>query len=218
MKRLLCTVWTLALFATSAPHAAAQDAAVEERLRRLEKSVEDLQTANFKLRQDISALSARLDKVIEAAEMTARRAGNNDDILRLTQQLKELDHRRVADQQKILAEVEKMLKSIPVAPPAAAPPTGNGGTKSSGPKPKSPPKLAEPETTSGTTATDPKGVWHPVEKGQTLGAIVKAYNDDRKSKGLSAKVTLKAVQEANPSVNPAKLLVGQKIFIPIPEK
>ncbi|MBM3875361.1 MAG: LysM peptidoglycan-binding domain-containing protein [Verrucomicrobia bacterium] len=216
MKRLLCAVSIVAHLGPWTPAALAQDAVVEERMRRLEKSVEDLQASNFKLRQDITALNARLEKVIEAAELTARRAGNNEDVLKLAQQLKELDQRRVADQQKILAEVEKMLKSVPVAPPAAPP--GNGGAKAPNGKTKSPPKLAEPDGATPSPAADAKGVWHPIEKGQTLGGVVKAYNDDLKSKGKPAKVTLKAVLDANPKLNPDKMFIGQKIFIPIPEK
>jgi LysM repeat protein len=45
-----------------------------------------------------------------------------------------------------------------------------------------------------------------------LSAIVEAY----RTKGI--KVTLKQVLEANPNLNEKKLYVGQKIFIPLPDK
>ncbi len=227
MKRLLCTLSTLALLAAPAPRAAGQDAAVEERLRKLEKRIEDLQAENFKLQQDLrdarteqQDLNRRFETLRLAAKSTAERAGNSEDIIKLAQQLKELDQRRIADQQKLLSEVERMLKSAPIAAPPSGAGVNGGGPKSSGGKSgsKSAPKPAELEGATGSAPGELKGVWHTIEKDQTLGAIIKAYNDDLKSKGKTGKVTLKAVQEANPKANPNRLIVGNKIFIPIPEK
>jgi hypothetical protein len=54
-----------------------------------------------------------------------------------------------------------------------------------------------------------------VQSGDSLGAIVKAYNADFKSKGLK-QITMRQAREANPNVNWDKLRVGQKIVIPRP--
>ncbi|MBI3877345.1 MAG: hypothetical protein HY300_15540 [Verrucomicrobia bacterium] len=223
MKRLSFALVLAASLAGIAPRISAQDAAVEERLRRLEKSLENTQAENFKLRQDMATLNTRLEKVIEAAEMTARRAGNNEDIAKLAQQLKELDQRRIADQKNLVADVERivqqMLKTMPAPPPTTG--NGNGGSKSKGKnesRGNSKSTQVTPPDADGSTAPAEKGVWHTVEKGQTLGEIIKAYNDDLKSKGKSGKITLKAVEDANPKVKPDRLIVGTKVFIPIPDK
>jgi LysM repeat protein len=217
---LLCTFSLLALLAAPAPRATAQDAATEERLRKLEKRLEDLQAENFKLAQDLREaraenqdLNRRFEALRLAAKSTAERAGNSEDIIKLAQQLKELDQRRVADQQKILSEVERMLKTAPAAapPPPPTPSLGKSGTKSA-------PKPVEAETGSHAEHGELKGVWHTIEKDQTLGVIVKAYNDDLKAKGRTGKVTLKSIQDANPRANPNRLIVGSKLFIPVPEK
>ena len=75
---------------------------------------------------------------------------------------------------------------------------------------------SRPPSGADSAATPPKGpekgYEHVIEKGQTLSAIVEAY----RSKGI--KVTLKQVLEANPNINEKKLSVGQKVFIPLPEK
>ncbi len=221
MKRLSFVLVLAVSLAGITPRISGQDAAVEERLRRLEKSLENAQTENFKLRQDMATLNMRLEKVIEAAEMTARRAGNSEDIAKLAQQLKELDQRRIADQKNLVTEVEhivqQMLKTMPAPPPTP----GNGGSRPKGKSASRDDSKGTPSTppdADGSPATAEKGVWHTVEKGQTLGEIIKAYNDDLKSKGKPGKITLKGVKEANPKVNPDRLIVGTKVFIPIPEK
>jgi hypothetical protein len=51
-----------------------------------------------------------------------------------------------------------------------------------------------------------------VQSGDTLSAIIAAY----KEKGI--KVTEKEIKAANPNLVPEKMRVGQKIWIPAPEK
>ncbi len=50
------------------------------------------------------------------------------------------------------------------------------------------------------------------KKDDTLSLIAQAY---REQQGI--KVTTKQIADANPNVNPAKLHVGMKIFIPAPK-
>jgi len=60
-----------------------------------------------------------------------------------------------------------------------------------------------------------RGKYHVVEKGQTLTAIMSAYIGVLKSDGNGFKLTLKKLMKANPGLKPDKLIVGQKIFIPL---
>jgi hypothetical protein len=55
-----------------------------------------------------------------------------------------------------------------------------------------------------------------VEKNETLGKIVAAYNAEFKSKGMKT-ITLKQAMDANPTINWNALQLGQKIFIPAPQ-
>jgi LysM repeat protein len=49
-----------------------------------------------------------------------------------------------------------------------------------------------------------------VQKGDTLPAIAKAYREQ------GVKVTTAQIIKANPNVDPNKLFIGKKIFIPDP--
>ena len=50
-----------------------------------------------------------------------------------------------------------------------------------------------------------------MQPGDSLGAIAKAYRDQ------GVKVTTKDILNANPGLDPTKLYVGKKIFIPDPD-
>ncbi len=59
-------------------------------------------------------------------------------------------------------------------------------------------------------ATPQKGYEYKVQAGDTIAAIAKAY------RAQGVKVTTDDILKANPKVDPTKLYVGQKIFIPDP--
>ncbi|HZI31773.1 MAG TPA: LysM domain-containing protein, partial [Candidatus Binatia bacterium] len=92
----------------------------------------------------------------------------------------------------ILKEIEKLGK-ISVAPSHKATPVAAGNDDAT-------PAPAVPQ----------KGYEHKVEAGETISAIAKAYRDQ------GVKVTVSDILKANPKVDPTKLYVGQKIFIPDP--
>jgi len=71
----------------------------------------------------------------------------------------------------------------------------------------------EPADNFGAGGAAPeKGFEHTVASGDTLSTIVQAY----KKKGI--KVTVDQILKVNPGLVPEKMKVGQKIFIPAPEK
>ena len=83
---------------------------------------------------------------------------------------------------------------------------------SSGPVRSTTPKVPPVAEASGVE----NGFSYTVQGGDTLSAILKAYNTDFKSKGWKT-ISLKQAREANPNVDWDRLRVGQKIVIPRPE-
>ena len=68
------------------------------------------------------------------------------------------------------------------------------------------PTLEVTPTPEQTAAAPAGGIVYTVKKGDTLWAIAQKY-----------KITVKALQDANPSVkDPTKLRIGQKLKIPVP--
>ena len=51
-----------------------------------------------------------------------------------------------------------------------------------------------------------------IQSGDTLSVIVKAYAEK------NIKVTVDQIVAANPGLNPKRLRVGQKVFIPAPQQ
>ena len=56
-----------------------------------------------------------------------------------------------------------------------------------------------------------KGIWHTVRKGEYLELIAKAYG---KAYGISEKVIMKEIAQANRVTNLDKITADQKLFIP----
>jgi hypothetical protein len=52
--------------------------------------------------------------------------------------------------------------------------------------------------------------------GETISAIITAYNAKLKSQGAKKRITLKSVLDANPNLNPRTMRIGQTLFIPDP--
>lgn len=204
----------LALSITSRPLAAdeaSQRAAAladrqesDERARRLASTVEELLASQAVLQKKLNGL---VDEIRQLREDQSRQNPNlvtRDELRRLAEQVQEIDRKRETDKRLILEEIQKLAKTpvvIPVPTPAATPNSSRGSSTST------------PSSTSGGDREKiENGYYHVVEKGETLSVIVQAYRE----KGV--KVTRKAVEEANPGMNPNRLIVGRKIFIPDPGK
>ena len=61
-----------------------------------------------------------------------------------------------------------------------------------------------------------KGFDHTVEAGESLSAIIAAYNTQLKSNVATKRITLTTVLDANPNLNPRVMRIGQALFIPDP--
>lgn len=193
MKRIFCLLITLSLCAT--PAARSQDAATEERLNKLSGQIEDLIAAQKELKQRITSLTRELESVREQAAKPSANYAAADDLRHLAEAVKEVDRKRLDDYDKIHAELLKLGKSLsaPAAPSKRATPTNS---------------VDVPPADKG--GSPQKGFEYTIEPNDTLSVIVKAYREK------NIKVTVEQIQKANPDLNPNRLKVGQKIFIPAP--
>lgn len=175
-----------------------------------EEAIETFRSSVTQLRNDLARLRAENDK-LKAQLDAPRNYATQDQITQLGQQLKEVEKNRTADKQQILEALDKLK----AAPPIVVPPPL--------PVPK-PPPVDKPAPSSGGGATAEKPApaadpgpelpaefyEHTLAEGETLGAVIEAYN---KAHGL--KTRLAHVLKANPSIkDPKRLRVGQKLRIP----
>ncbi len=195
-----CSALGFQLFAQDAPSAAEQ----EEKIKRLSSDVETLLAANVELQKKISALSDEIGRIHETqskAPDNSAAESVHDDLRKLAEKIQEVDKKRIADKEVVvekLEEIEKLIKKV----------AGGGSTKST----------SKPRETSPTTGATPENVAeYTIQDGDALSKIVVQVNAQFKSEGKKP-ITQKQLLEANPGLNPDKLRVGQKIFIPLPEK
>jgi len=175
--------------------ARAEDAATTERLDKLNGYIQDLQEDKAGTKKQLADLSKEIQSLREEMSKPKGNYASADDLRKLAEKVEEIDKKRVADNDRIVKEIEKLGTKL------AAPP------KQVKPKPvaiDNPPANNEPKVSD-------KGFEHIVQSGQTLGEIIAAYN---KEKGL--KLKLDQVLKANPGLNPNAMKVNQKIFIPAP--
>jgi LysM repeat protein len=190
MKRILVVMMGLALCNTMAR---GEDAATEERLNQLSGKIEDLIASQEAQRKRLSELAREIEGLRDQQSKPGTVYATPDDLKRLAESIKEVDRKRVDDNEKIHAEFVKLGKTLS----APLPPI-----KKSNALPT--PKEASPERAE-------KGFDYVVQSGDTLAAIVQAYKEK------NIKVTAAQIQKANPGLVPERMKVGQKIFIPAPQ-
>jgi LysM repeat protein len=176
--------------------ARAQDAGTQQQLDKLAGQVQDLLAAQEQQGKRLDDLAKQIsdlsDKVSAPAASTSASA---DDLKSLATQVQEIDKKRQADRELILKQIENLAKL-------------------GGPSPSHKSKPTVDTTATGDDATGPavsqKAYPYTIEAGDTISAIAKAFRD----KGV--KVSVSQILRANPKLDPAKLYVGEKIFIPDP--
>ena len=187
-----------------APNTAAAVAAqqgADERYKRMAADMQALQMDNESLKAKIASLEQKMD---DLRQQLAAAANNNiaqDDLKRLAEKIAEVDKKREEDHKAISDEIRKSISGLEKSL------AGTGAAARSGP-PKVQAVTDAPPTTGRFSYT--------VQEGDSLLAILKAYNADFKSKGLKS-ITLRQAEEANPNVDWSRLRVGQKIIVPRPD-
>jgi LysM repeat protein len=197
MRMISVWICLLTLTVVFAPRARAQDAATQAQLDKITGEIQDVQDSLNSQDKRISALER---KISDMAEKVNTPAGNDfasaDDLKKLAEQVQEIDKKRQQDNQKILDALEKLSKGggFHRSPPLENPVNPNPGPGESAP------------TANNTSPQN--GYDYTIAPGNTLAAIVKAY------RAQGVKVTVDEILKANPGLNPNKMIVGKKIFIP----
>jgi nucleoid-associated protein YgaU len=191
MKRIYFLLTSAALI--TAPLARAQDAASEERVNQLNGKIEDLIAGMEAQKKAISDLRKEIEKLREQQDKPNTSYATHDDVKRLGETVKEVDRKRIDDNEKVQAALLKIsegLKDKPVKP-----------------KDRTPVATKDPEPPK----HDEKGFEYTIKSGDNLSTIVKLYKEQ------NIKITTDQILKANPGLQPDKLKIGQKIFIPAPQ-
>jgi len=194
MKRIGFLLLTLTLCA--GPTSRGQDAATEERLNQLSGKIETILEGQEALRKRLNELAREIETVREQASKPTGNYASQEDLQRL---IKEIDRKRLEDNDKIRTEFLKLGKMLTATTPSSKNPSATQTEKT---VPANDDKPARPQTV----------FEHTIQSGDTISAIIAAYRDK------NIKVTQDQILKANPGLKPERLVVGKKIFIPAPEK
>jgi len=187
MKRIYVLLTATTLLATCA--ARSQDAATEERINQLNGKIEDLIAGQEAQKKVISELRKEIEGLRDQQSKPSTAYATHDDLKRLAETVKEVDRKRIEDNEKVTSSLMNLSKTLTAQPPK-----------------KGPTKSAEVEPPK----RDEKGFEYTIKSGDNLSSIVKAYKEQ------NIKITTDQILKANPGLQPEKLKVGQKIFIPAP--
>ena len=191
MKRLLFhSLLFAAIYATNSVALLAQGATLEARA--LRENNQRLQSQLNDLLEAFNALKTELNKVQSEVRQLRAKLGARNPNLVTRSDLEELAKSVREIDRKRVQDKDLILKEM----------KGLLRSKPTLPKPK---------------ATDSqKGFDHTVQSGETISAIISAYNAELKRQGTTKRITLKSVLTANPNLNPRTIRIGQSLFIPDP--
>lgn len=181
-----------------------------EDIRRLNGTVEALTEGQESLRRQLQDLRQQLDKLrSENLQLQQEIATQKDLVTReqmnqVVEQVREVDRRRAADAEYVKTQLSEIAKEVSRSVAAA-------GAAKETPRPRGSGRTAEAKEPTGQEIKLPEYMYeHLVKSGETVGAIIAAYNQE---KGL--KVTMAHVLAANPTLkDPKRLRAGQKLNIP----
>ena len=161
--------------------------ALREDCRRLQSQLADLLEAHNALKSELSKFRSEGRQLRAQTATKDPAAVTRADLEGVAKSIREVDRKRIQDKDLILKEMQALLRSTPTgAKPPTAPPHSE------------------------------KGFDHTVEAGQTISAIIAAYNTQLKRQDVKKRITLKSVLDANPNLNPRTMRIGQSLFIPDP--
>ena len=183
-----------------------------EDFKRLAGEMADLREANSSHLRRITQMQKEIESLRDALRESHERAtskmgdfATREDLKKIVESIKDVDQKRESDRKLILEEFEKLGKSL--AQPVER--GNNGGRKTT--KEKEPEKEAPAQPIEGTFLP------YKVKEGQRLADIVKEYNAALKEQGRPS-IGFEQIKRANPKININRILVGQEILLPVPEK
>jgi phage tail protein X/cell division protein FtsL len=190
MRKIL--LWLFILVFT-ASLARAQDDAAQQQIDKLSGQLQDLQDTVAAQGKRIAALEKQIaDLGDKLSQPAAADTASADDLKKLAAQVQELAKKQQDDNDLILKTLDKL---------------GKGGSAGASHKAQDV-STAKPDNASPPPNVPQKGYDYPIQSGDTIDAIAKAY----RAKGV--KVTTSQIIAANPGLNPKNLVVGKTIFIP----
>ncbi len=190
--------------AAPAPAPAAEIAAkqgADERYERMAADIQALQTANDALQAKLTSLAQQLQDLRNQQTQSAGTFATPDDLKLLAGKIEEVDKKREEDKQAIAEEIRKSIADLKQALAEGSAPAR---------------VIPSKPVVSTNSPDNGKGFVYKIQDGDSLSAIVHAYNADFKSKGMKT-ISLKQAKDANPDVDWNRLRVGQKIVIPQPQ-
>ncbi|MBM3845232.1 MAG: LysM peptidoglycan-binding domain-containing protein [Verrucomicrobia bacterium] len=180
--------------------------AMQDAMRTMHARIEDLEASNHSLRAKVEDMRREIQQLREETRKLGDQSSLQDQMRKLGESVREVDNKRRADNEKVVAEFARLAKLIAETPvPSPAP------VVKSSPPPTAPSSDPEPKVSSRPPVPE-KGIEYVVKSGDTLSGIVAAA----RSKEL--KITMKQLRDANPDINWDRLRVGQKVFIPLPNQ
>lgn len=188
-----------------------QDAATEERLKQLAGKIEDLISGQEAQRKQIASLAREIESLRDQQNKPNTSYASQDDLKRLAKAIEAVDQKRIEDNQNIGATLDKIKRTLetPVKPPKT---TANQPSERTQDHASTDRDRTGSNSLTKNSDKQEKGFDYTVQSGDTLSAIIAAY----KEKGI--KVSEKQIMAANPNLVPEKMKVGQKIWIPAPDK
>jgi hypothetical protein len=194
------------LLLAAAPLLRGQDAAVEERLNKLNGHVEDLLAAQADQQKRIAALAKEVEALRAQQNQPNPVYASQEDLRKLAEKFQgiaqEIDQKRVADNETIKSKLDviaKAMSSVASAPPSKKAPPKTVTVPAGNPASAAAQAGAPPEKGYG---------YYTIQPNDTLSSIAKAYNDQ------GIKLTSDQIQKANPGLDERKLIPGKKIWIP----
>ena len=198
----------MALSAGLVGSALAADPTVTADIDQLKADVERLMATNLEQRKRISELTRQLQTVREEANRQKSDpavATVSDQVRKLSEKIEEVDRKRINDAAVVKEQFDKLVDLI------KATPVGTPRVSHADPGPDPQKQKARP-----ATAIPDKGYEYVVQSNDTVSGIIGLYNAEFRKQGKKG-VSLQQVLDANPGLVPAKLKVGHKIFIPMPQ-
>jgi len=197
MKKI--SLWILTLVFT-ASLAWAQDTATQQQLDKLSGQIQDMLDAQAQQSKRIDALEREISDLRDKVNTpVANDYATRDDLKRIADQISEVDQKRKDDSDMIAKQIEGLAHAAAITPTPVTHSSSHQSTSSTG-------DVSGPDV----SAVPQNGYYYEIKPGDTLSLVVKAYRD----KGV--KVSSRLVLKANPGLDPNKLYVGKKIFIPDP--
>ncbi len=217
MKLAFRVILLAALFVRLPVRSSAQSELLEE-VKRLQGEVADLRDAGAAQNRRITQMQKEIESLREAVRESRERAtakmgdfATREDLKRIMESIRDVDQKRESDRKLILGEFEKLGKTLSQPQPAER--TEHASSRKQSHREKEKPKESEKEA----APVEERVLPYKVKDGQRLADIIKEYNGELKKQGLPP-VSLEQVKRANPKMNINRILTGQEILLPVPDK